>query len=72
MNDKEERFVRIAENRTNKIINMIRLLGNCANTNNYQYTNNQVDRIFRAIEKELDITKKKYAINQSNERFSLK
>ena len=72
MNDKEERFVRIAENRTNKIINMIRLLGNCANKNNYQYTNNQVDRIFRAIEKELDITKKKYAINQSNERFSLK
>ena len=72
MNDKEERFIRIAENRTNKIINMIRLLGNCANTNNYQYTNNQVDRIFKAIEKELDITKKKYAINQSNERFSLK
>ena len=29
METKEERFVRIAEARTNKIINMIQLLGNC-------------------------------------------
>ena len=72
MNEKEERFVRIAENRTNKVINMIRLLGNCANKNNYQYTNEQVDRIFKAIEKELDISKKKYAINQNNGKFSLR
>ena len=72
MNEKEERFIRIAENRTNKVINMIRLLGNCANKNNYQYTNEQVDRIFKAIEKELDIAKKKYAINQNSGKFSLR
>jgi len=72
MNEKEERFIRIAENRTNKVINMIRLLGNCANRNNYQYTNEQVDRIFKAIEKELDIAKKKYAINQNSGKFSLR
>lgn len=72
MSEKEERFIRIAENRTNKVINMIRLLGNCANKNNYQYTNEQVDRIFKAIEKELDIAKKKYAINQNSGKFSLR
>lgn len=72
MKEKEERFLRLAENRTNKIIDMIRLLGNCANKNNYQYTDDQVDKIFKAIEKELDIAKKKYAINQKNGKFSLK
>ena len=30
---KSEKFVRIAESRTNKIIDMIKLLGNCSNTN---------------------------------------
>ena len=72
MNEKEERFIKIAENRTNKAIHMIRLLGNCANKNNYQYTNVQVEKIFKAIEKELDIAKKKYTINNTNGKFSLR
>lgn len=33
---KRERFIRIAEARTNKILEMMRLLGNCASTNNYE------------------------------------
>ena len=32
---KRDRFVRLAEARTNKIIDMLQLLGNCANTNTY-------------------------------------
>lgn len=35
---KRERFVRIAETRTNKILNMIRLLSNCSNSSVYEYT----------------------------------
>ena len=34
---RSERFVRIAEARTNKIITMLQLLGNCANKSNYEY-----------------------------------
>ena len=34
---KREKFVRIAEARTNKIINMIQLLGNCSNQSLYEY-----------------------------------
>ena len=41
--EKKERFKRIAENRTNKIIDLIRLLGNCSNTSNYSYTDEEVD-----------------------------
>lgn len=38
MKEKEtnrERFIRIAESRTQKIIDMIELLGNCSNQYNY-------------------------------------
>ena len=35
---KREKFVRIAEARTNKILNMIQFLGNCSNTSMYEYT----------------------------------
>ena len=57
---KRERFVKIAENRTNKIIDMIKLLGNCSNKNNYTYSENDVKQIFNAIEQELKNTKIKF------------
>lgn len=61
---KREKFVRIAEARTNKIIDMIQLLGNCANQASYDYTEKDVADIFGAIEKELKLTKQKFAINE--------
>lgn len=72
MNEKEERFIRIAEKRTNKILEQIRLLGNCSNKNNYSYDDKQVDKIFKAIEKELDLAKKKYLMNKDKNKFSLR
>ena len=46
---KNEKFVRVAEARTNKIIDMIKLLGNCANTNTYEYSKEDIRKIFTAI-----------------------
>ena len=43
METKRDKFVRIVENRTNKIIDMLRLLGNCANKANYDYTFQQLE-----------------------------
>lgn len=65
---KDSRFVRIAEARTNKIINMIRLLGNCSNKRNYDYTEEEVRKIFAAIENELKITKNKFLESESNDK----
>lgn len=67
---KEERFLRIAENRTNTILQTLRLLGNCSNTNNYKYTDQQVKQIFSAIENELKITKMKF--EKKENKFSLR
>lgn len=64
---KREKFVRLAEARTNKILNMLRLLGNCASKNNYEYTDDDVKQIFNAIEKEIKNTKAKY-LGQDDEK----
>lgn len=57
---KRDKFVRLAEARTNKIIEMIKLLGNCSNLSAYEYTSQDVDKIFSAIETELREAKKKF------------
>lgn len=70
---KKERFIRIAEARTNKILEMMRLLGNCASTNNYEYTEEDIKKIFGALEKELRNTKSKFTdTDTGSEKFTLR
>lgn len=59
--NKNEKFKRIALSRTNKIIDMIDLLGNLSNKSNYDYTDEEVDKMFRAIEASLRNTKSKFS-----------
>ena len=47
---KRDKFVRLAEARTNKIISMIRLLGNCSNSRIYEYSREDIKKIFSTIE----------------------
>lgn len=61
---KEENFKRLAENRTNKIIDMLNLLGNLSNTSNYSYSEEQVEAIFEAIEQELEEQKNRFAVKK--------
>lgn len=69
--EKAERFKRVAENRTNKIIEQIRLLGNCSNRSNYEYKDEDVKKIFAAIEAELKETKQKYQTKANSKKFEL-
>lgn len=69
--EKAERFKRVAENRTNKIINSLRLLGNCANKSNYEYTDDEVKKIFAAIEAEVKDAKAKYQSKSKGKKFVL-
>ena len=68
MENKKENFIRIAENRTNKIIEMISKLSNLANTSFYEYTDEQIENIFNAIQSELDKQKKFFANNSKKEK----
>lgn len=70
---KEDRFHRLAEARVNKIIPMIRLLGNLSNTGIYSYSRHQVEQIFTALQLELVKAKIRFLQPQwkRNKRFSL-
>ncbi len=69
---KRERFVRLAEARTNKIIEMLKLLGNCSNTGSYEYTDEDVRKIFGEIEKEVKNSKSRFLSNDtSDKKFKL-
>lgn len=65
---KNEKFIRIAEARTNKIIDMIKLLGNCSNMNTYQYSKEDVKKIFAAIDDELKTAKARFDISDSTDK----
>ena len=57
---KADRFRRVADARVNKIIKMIRLLGNCSGTGVYEYTDTQAAYIFSALQSELDKAKRRF------------
>ena len=67
---KSDNFKRLAENRTNKIIRLVQLLGNLSNTSNYEYSDKQVEQIFKAIEDEVRIQKAKFQKSR-NKQFKL-
>ena len=71
---KREKFVRIAEARTNKILNMVDLLGNCSNPSIYEYSQSNVNQIFSAIENAIKDAKKKFSAQDTEKttKFSLK
>ena len=72
MNAKQENFKRIAENRVNKIIDMISKLENLNNTSFYEYTDEQMENIFNVIQKELDKQKELFKkTEKSKKRFEL-
>ena len=70
---KHDKFVRLAEARTNKIIDTLQLLGNCSNTSVYEYSEDEVNEIFQAIEQAQREAKRKFTKDGSmkSARFSL-
>ncbi|HVZ97797.1 MAG TPA: hypothetical protein VG847_13035 [Chitinophagaceae bacterium] len=47
---RRERFENVAAKRTQKLLDMLDTLGNCANRNNYEYTDEDIRKMFTAIE----------------------
>ncbi len=67
---RHERFKRIASKRTNEILEKIRILGNCSNKSSYEFTEEDVNKIFSEIDKQLKLTKAKFLVGK-RERFKL-
>jgi len=71
MEDRRARFKRIAENRTNRILKNVRLLGNCSNKSAYDYDEEDIKKIFNEINKALKEAKAKFKFNKKKDKFSL-
>ncbi len=67
---RNERFKRLAAKRTNEILDKVRILGNCANKSSYDYSKEEINKIFSEIDKQLKITKAKF-MSGKGERFEL-
>ncbi|MCO6499818.1 MAG: hypothetical protein J5I47_05500 [Vicingus serpentipes] len=50
---KKERFKRVASKRVDNLLVGIRSLSNCSNTNNYEYSEEDVQKMIKAIKDEL-------------------
>ncbi|KMO75873.1 hypothetical protein MOBUDSM44075_02402 [Mycolicibacterium obuense] len=72
MRDRRERFVALAEARTDKALNAIRLLGNLSNRANYEYTDADVTQIMKALDGELKLLKAKFAEASSGRQNTFK
>lgn len=70
-NIKQQNFKRIAENRVEKIVDLISKLHNLSNTSFYDYTDDQIDKMFEIIQKELDKQKKEFKKKGKNKRIEL-
>jgi hypothetical protein len=69
---KMERFVKIAEKRTERVLDSLRLLGQCSNRRSYGYTDDQVNRIFREIRRSVRQTEGKFREVNSRKSFRLR
>lgn len=58
-NDRKK-FVRLATKRVNSAIKSISLIGNLSNKSNYDYTEEDVGKIFRALNNEISACKKRF------------
>ena len=68
---KTERFVKIAEKRTERVLDSLRLLGQCSNRRSYGYTDDQVNKIFREIRRCVRQTEGKFRETNSRKSFRL-
>ena len=71
-NDKIQRFQKIAPKRVQKVLDSMNSLSKCSNKYNYQYTEDEKNKICNALNKSLNELKAKFndGVNK-NKKFEL-
>ena len=64
---KQERFKRLAKQRGDRILKDIRLLGNLSNANNYHYTDDEVNKLFNIIDREMKLQRSHFKSSRKSE-----
>ena len=63
METKRDKFVRLTEKRMENVLKGISLLGNLANTSNYEYTEADAAKIIKTLKNALKVLKEKKTYN---------
>jgi hypothetical protein len=71
-NAKREKFVELAENRTVNAIKAIRVIGKLGNKNAYQFDESDVNKIIKALNKEVDALKARMSSTGGKESVDFK
>ena len=69
---KRQKFVELAENRTVNAIKAIRIIGKLGNKNAYQFDDLDVQKIVRALNKEVDALKARMSSTGGKESVEFK
>lgn len=56
----KDRFKRLATQRTNSVLQRLKVLGNCSNRSVYEYDEDEIAKIFSEIERRVRETKAKF------------
>jgi ribosomal protein L7/L12 len=72
INSKREKFVELAENRTINAIKAIRIIGKLGNKNAYQFDDSDVQKIVRALNKEVEALKNRMSSSGGKESVDFK
>jgi hypothetical protein len=67
---KRDAFRRLATRRTNAVLDRLQILGHCANPHLYEYSDEDIRKIFKTINAELRVVKAKFQ-NSSRSQFKL-
>jgi hypothetical protein len=59
-----EKFVRLANKRVSNALKAIQLIGNLSNRSNYDYTEADIQKIFKALQDQVMASKKKFEMAQ--------
>lgn len=71
MSEKRAKFKELAEKRVNNAMKNIQLIGNLSNTRAYDYSEDDVKKIFKTLREQLNLAESKFKSKDSSRNFKL-
>lgn len=71
MDKRRDNFRRLAVARTKEVLRRLKILGNCANRSHYDYTEEEINKIFSEVEKKVREAKMKFTFPLKDNDFKL-
>jgi len=72
MSTKRTNFIRLAEARVTKALKSIKVIGNLSNKTNYEYTDQDINKIINALQAEINLLKSRFKNKGNGETVEFK